>query len=74
MPDFSALTFEEALRQLEQIVAQLEAGNLPLEESLHLYEQGQQISTYCQQLLEKASLRVEALTADGEIVTINNDQ
>ena len=65
------LSFEEALRQLEQIVGQLEEGKLPLEESLRLYEEGQALSTHCQTLLEQATLRVEALTADGEIVEVS---
>ncbi len=62
------LSFEEALQQLEQTVAQLEAGDLTLEESLALFEQGQKLSAYCQSVLEQAQLRVEVLTADGEIV------
>ena len=65
------LSFEEALRQLEQIVGQLEEGKLPLEESLRLYEEGQALSTHCQTLLEQATLRVEALTAHGEIVEVS---
>lgn len=65
------LSFEEALRQLEQIVGQLEEGKLPLEESLRLYEEGQALSIHCQTLLEQATLRVEALTADGEIVEVS---
>ncbi len=64
------LTFEEALKQLEETVNKLEAGELSLEESLELFERGQILASYCNDLLEKASLRVEQLTVDGEIVEV----
>ena len=66
----SELAFEQALRELEETVTKLEAGELTLEESLDLFERGQLLAAYCAELLEKASLRVEQLTADGEIVDI----
>ena len=62
------LTFEDALTELEAIVGRMEAGNLTLEESLQLFERGQQLSLYCARLLDEATLRVEQLTADGEII------
>ncbi len=62
------IAFEQALRELEETVAKLEAGELTLEDSLELFERGQLLVAYCSELLEKASLRVEQLTADGEIV------
>lgn len=62
------ITFEEALRELEEAVTKLEEGNLTLEESLNVYERGRALSDFCQQVLEKAELRIEHLTADGEIV------
>lgn len=61
------LTFEDGLRELEATVAQLESGDLSLEQSLQLYERGQKLAVYCTQQLEKANLRVEMLSADGEI-------
>jgi exodeoxyribonuclease VII small subunit len=69
--DISELAFEEALRELEETVTKLEAGELTLEESLELFERGQKLTIYCNELLEKASLRVEQLTADGEIIEIS---
>jgi exodeoxyribonuclease VII small subunit len=66
------LTFETALAELEQIVSRLEAGELTLEESLALFERGQQLADYCNNLLDSASLRVEQLTADGEIVDVSD--
>lgn len=65
------LQFEEALAELEQIVERLEAGELTLEESLALFERGQELARLCNQRLEAATLRVEQLTEDGEIVEVN---
>lgn len=67
------ITFEEALRELEGAVTKLEEGNLTLEASLKLYERGRALSDFCQQVLEKAELRIEHLTADGEIVETHID-
>jgi exodeoxyribonuclease VII small subunit len=64
------LTFEEALAELESIVAQLESGELALEASLVLFERGQHLATKCNTQLEQASLRIEMLTADGEIIEL----
>jgi len=69
--DIKELTFEEALKQLEETVGKLEAGELSLEESLELFERGQNLASFCNDLLDKASLRVEQLTADGEIAEIS---
>lgn len=68
------LSFEEALRTLEETVGKLENGELSLDEALTLFERGQALVTHCQQALEAASLRVEALTADGEIVTLEREE
>ncbi len=64
------MTFEAALEELEVTVTQLEMGELTLEESLALFERGQKLAAHCNQQLEQASLRVEQLTADGEIVEV----
>lgn len=69
--NISEMEFEQALLALEDTVAQLEVGDLTLEESLALFEQGQKLAVRCNELLEKASLRVEQLTADGEIIEIS---
>lgn len=65
-----ALTFEEALQELEQTVARLESGNLTLDDSLSLFERGQKLAAHCSLLLDKAQLRIEQLTEDGEIITL----
>lgn len=68
-----ALPFEAALQELEKTVAKLEAGELTLEESLVLFERGQQLAQACQEQLERATLKVEQLTQDGEIVALDVD-
>jgi len=57
------LSFEAALSRLEAIVARLEAGNLPLDEAVALYEEGMRLVTLCGQRLDAAELRVSQLTA-----------
>jgi exodeoxyribonuclease VII small subunit len=56
-----SLSFEEAYRKLEDIVRKLEAGGLPLEESIALYEEGMKLVRYCEELLEKAELRIRQI-------------
>lgn len=58
--------FEEALGRLEQIVQTLEAGNLPLEESLKAFEEGIALARFCASQLEAAERRIELLTKDEE--------
>lgn len=66
-----ALSFEDALLELEQTVAELESGNLTLEASLHLFERGRRLAAHCGILLDQAQLRIEQLTEDGEIITLS---
>lgn len=54
-------TFETALRRLEQIVEGLERGDVPLEESLRMYEEGIALSRQCSERLQDAELRVTML-------------
>jgi exodeoxyribonuclease VII small subunit len=58
-------TFELALQQLEQIVQKLEKGELPLEDSLRLYEEGIRLSRLCHGKLEEAEGRIEVLMKDA---------
>ena len=64
-------SFELALSELEQIVQKLEKGELPLEDSLRLYEEGIRLSRLCHGKLEEAEGRIEVLLKDarGEPVT-----
>jgi exodeoxyribonuclease VII small subunit len=58
--------FEEALNKLEKIVSKLEKGDIPLEESLKLFEEGIRLSRLCNQKLDEAERRVEVLLKDKE--------
>ncbi|WP_417670693.1 exodeoxyribonuclease VII small subunit [Roseibium sp.] len=66
--DVSALSFEEALKQLETIVRELEQGNVPLERSIEMYERGAVLRTHCDSLLKAAEAKVEKiqLGQDGQ--------
>ncbi len=59
--DVSALSFEEALAELEKIVAELESGQAPLERSIERYERGARLKAHCEARLEAARLRVEKI-------------
>ena len=59
-------TFEEALSQLEALVARLEAGELPLEEALRAFEEGVRLTRLCAERLEDAERRVRLLTRTPE--------
>jgi exodeoxyribonuclease VII small subunit len=58
------LNFEQAFEELQALVRQLEQGELPLEESLRLFERGQALATRCNQLLDGAELRLRKLAPD----------
>jgi exodeoxyribonuclease VII small subunit len=62
----SDIKFEDALQRLEQIVDRLEAGNLPLEESLKVFEEGVGLARRCSRYLEDAEKRIELLTRDEQ--------
>ena len=55
-------TFEQALAELEECVRKLDSGDLPLEESLRVFERGVQLQAECQELLDAAEQRVLALS------------
>jgi exodeoxyribonuclease VII small subunit len=59
--DIDGLSFEQALAELERIVAQLESGQAPLEQSIELYERGARLKLHCEKRLEAARLRVEKI-------------
>ena len=58
--------FETALKELESIVDKLERGDLPLEQSLELFERGVRLSRFCHARLEDAERRIEILTERGD--------
>ncbi len=65
--DVSKLTFEQALDRLEKIVNDLERGDVPLDESIKIYEQGEALKKHCASLLKAAEDKVEKIRvgADG---------
>jgi exodeoxyribonuclease VII small subunit len=69
------MSFEQALAELEQIVARLESGQAPLEDSIRLYERGAALKAHCETRLAAARLRVEkivvgAASAQGSVVGV----
>jgi exodeoxyribonuclease VII small subunit len=64
--------FESAISELEQIVKQLEEGDLPLDRSLALFERGVTLSRYCHDQLGAAQRRIEILTDRGELRDASN--
>lgn len=60
------LKFEAALQALEAVVTDLEAGNVPLDESLALYEKGMKLVRMCNRTLEEAEQRIEAVRQTPE--------
>ena len=55
------MTFEEALRALEDVVRKLESGEVPLDDSITLYERGEELRRHCQARLDSASARIEKI-------------
>lgn len=64
--DLSGLTFEDALRALEDVVRKLESGEVPLDESISLYERGEQLRRHCQARLDAAQARIEKIVASPD--------
>lgn len=62
----SDLSFEQALAALEEIVARLESGSVPLDESITLYEKGEELRKQCQARLDAAQERIEKIVTDRD--------
>ncbi len=62
MAETSEVSFEQALKELEKIVAELESGSAPLEKSLELYQKGAELKALCEARLEAARLQVEKIS------------
>ena len=69
--DIAAMSFEDALAELEQIVRRLEAGQVKLDEAIQCYERGAQLKRHCEQKLNEAQQRVDriAIGPDGTVAT-----
>lgn len=68
--DIAVMSFEDALKQLEKIVDDLERGDVPLEESIRIYERGEALKKHCDTLLKSAEDKVEKIRIgrDGQPV------
>jgi exodeoxyribonuclease VII small subunit len=68
-PDIAAMSFEDALAELEQIVRRLEGGQVKLDEAILSYERGAQLKRHCERKLNEAQQRVDriVLGADGAV-------
>ena len=64
--EITAMSFEAAMAELEQIVAALEKGDVELEASINIYERGEALRARCDALLKKAEAKVEKITLDGD--------
>ncbi|ALG61158.1 MULTISPECIES: exodeoxyribonuclease VII small subunit [Citromicrobium] len=64
--NISDMSFEEALRALQQVVRQLEDGEVPLDQSIALYERGEKLRAACQARLDAAQARIEAIVLDAK--------
>ncbi len=60
------MSFEDALRELEEVVGKLERGEVPLDESIALYERGAELRKRCEAKLQEAEEKVAKLTLDGD--------
>ena len=69
------MTFEQAMNRLEAIVRKLEAGELPLDETVRLYEEGQRLRNFCEQYLADAEQRITIIRqASGNSVIVEEVQ
>lgn len=66
LDEITALSFEDALRALEEVVRNLESGEVPLDDSITLYERGEALRRHCQARLDAASARIEKIVAGAD--------
>ena len=60
------LSFEQAMKELEEVVGKLERGDVALEDSIQLYERGAELKKRCEAKLQEAQEKIAAITLDGE--------
>tara|TARA_R110002020_G_scaffold110627_17_gene255553 strand:+ start:6119 stop:6364 length:246 start_codon:yes stop_codon:yes gene_type:complete len=64
--EIPALSFEQAVAELERIVEQLERGDVPLDKSIEIYERGEALKAHCEKLLSAAEKRIEKIRLDRQ--------
>ncbi len=62
----AGMSFEDAMKELEAVVSRLESGDVPLEDSIKLYERGAALKAHCQKKLAEAEEKVAQITLDGD--------
>jgi exodeoxyribonuclease VII small subunit len=62
--DISKMSFEEAIKELTDIVSKIEQGKIPLQDSLEQYEKGMALIKHCKSILEKAEKRIEKISEE----------
>jgi len=69
--DIDSMNFETALAELEKIVASLESGKAPLDDSINAYERGIKLKQHCEKMLNAAKEKIEkiTITPDGDVKT-----
>ena len=65
-PDIAEMSFEDALRALEDVMRKLEGGEVPLDQSIDLYERGEALRAHCQKRLDAAQARIEKIVAGAD--------
>ena len=66
------MTFEEAMKELETLVDSLDKGDVSLDEAIAAYDRGSQIKDHCQNKLNEAKMKVEAIQSSGDSKVIPN--
>ena len=65
--EFEKLTFEEAMRELEKLVDDLDKGDVSLDEAIAAYDRGSQLKDYCQKKLHEAKMKIETIQSSDNI-------
>ena len=65
-PALATMSFEDALRALEEVVRKLESGDVPLDDSIALYARGEELRRHCQARLDSAAARIERVVAGAD--------
>ena len=68
--DLEKLTFEKAMKELEELVDSLDKGDISLDEAIAAYDRGSQLKDYCEKKLQEAKMKVDTIQASGNADTI----
>jgi exodeoxyribonuclease VII small subunit len=68
LPDIATMSFEQAMKELEDIVRRLESGQVKLDEAVSAYERGAALKQHCESKLQEARTKVEKITGAGKTI------